>query len=393
MKKIAILGRGTAGVYTATHFLKYTDCELDLYFDSSIKPSAVGEGSTLDFPMELYKNVDFDCTDLELIHGTVKQGIKKINWGKANEEFFHSFYPPNSVGYHFNAVEFQNLIIEKIKYNKRVNFIDKNIVSHNDIDSNFIVDCTGKPKSMDGIIESEYIPVNSVHVEQCYWQGAKFLYTYAIARPYGWVFAIPLLNRCSVGYLYNNKINTLDEVKEDIKNVINLLGLPPPTTTNNFTFSNYYRKENYSDRVFYNGNASFFLEPLEATSIFSMNKVSRWGYDVFFDNIQTNTLNSRYIELFQKLEDMINLHYFAGSSFDTDFWKMAKDKAERCFVRSSSNPLRKQELLNYISSYDSSYEKSLQTKEEYGVWPKASFNQNLNGLNIGKELFEFIEKI
>ena len=58
---------------------------------------------------------------------------------------------------------------------------------------------------------------------------------------------IPLQNRCSIGYMYNNKINSLEEVKEDVKNIFEEFNLQPSETTNAFSFKNYYRNTNFED--------------------------------------------------------------------------------------------------------------------------------------------------
>jgi hypothetical protein len=83
---------------------------------------------------------------------------------------------------------------------------------------------------------------------------------------YGWVFGIPLQNRISIGYLYNSDINSIEDIKKDIQNVFDEYHLTPSEKTQNFSFNSFYRKNNFSSKVIYNGNASFFLEPLEATS-------------------------------------------------------------------------------------------------------------------------------
>jgi hypothetical protein len=87
MKKLAVIGRGTAGSLAVSHFLRWTTSEIDWYFDDNIKPTAVGEGSTIEFPQDIYNTVGFLNSDLEKIDGTVKLGIHKINWGKKEKHF------------------------------------------------------------------------------------------------------------------------------------------------------------------------------------------------------------------------------------------------------------------------------------------------------------------
>ena len=127
---------------------------------------------------------------------------------------------------------------------------------------------------------TEYIPVNSVYVTQCFWPEPKFDYTLTVARPYGWVWGIPLQNRCSIG----------------------------------FSFKYYYRNVNFLEKLGYNGNASFFLEPLEATSISSMIMISKLcaGY-VLGVNDSLDYINNVYTLKLKHVENMINLHYLAGS--------------------------------------------------------------------------------
>ena len=74
MKKIAIIGAGTAGCYSVGYFLYKTDWNIDWYFDPTIKPQAVGEGSTLHFPFTLYQQFGFDYRSLKEVKGTHKIG-------------------------------------------------------------------------------------------------------------------------------------------------------------------------------------------------------------------------------------------------------------------------------------------------------------------------------
>ena len=44
MKKIAIIGKGTAGAQSVIHFLRHmSDCEIEWHYDPIISPQAVGE--------------------------------------------------------------------------------------------------------------------------------------------------------------------------------------------------------------------------------------------------------------------------------------------------------------------------------------------------------------
>ena len=72
--------------------------------------------------------------------------------------------------------------------------------------------------------------------------------------------------------------------------------LIPSTDTNSFSFNNYYRKQNFTDRVVYNGNASFFLEPMEATSVGCMDHIQRISWEIWNNNMDVNLANDLYIQ-------------------------------------------------------------------------------------------------
>lgn len=375
MKRIVVIGNGTAGMLTVMHYLKWADnSEIDLYFDPSIKPQSVGEGANLILPKNLGECLSFTYTDLENINGTLKYGIKKSGW--TEKEYTHHFLPGN-VSYHFSAVELQNFILSTIK--NRINIVEKNVNS-SDIDADLIIDCSGTPKNYDDFYMSECIPVNSVYVTPCYWDVPRFNYTLTIARPYGWVFGIPLKNRCSIGYMYNHNINNLEEIKEDVKNVFTQYNLIPGSETNQFNFKNYYRKTNFTERVAYNGNCSFFLEPMEATSISTMDIIQRLTFDVHFLGMPIEIANKRYLEVIDEIENVIMLHYLTGSTYDTNFWDFAKHRAEKKL----SSAMKDSKFVKMISPGME------ENTFAYGSWGYPSFQENIKGLGIYDRLLKLI---
>lgn len=372
-KRIAIIGKGTAGVLSALHMSTYADkCEFDWYYDDAIPTQAVGEGSTLVLPKNLRDTINFGHFDLDKIDGSFKLGIYKKNWGGSGE-FMHPFRPPD-ISYHFNALKLQEFLFDKIK--DRFKHYSSN-VDAKDVDADFVMDCSGKPSDYDEFETAEYIPVNSVHVTQCNWDYTRFQYTLAIARPYGWVFGIPLATRCSIGYMYNNNLNTLDEVKEDVLHVLkefNLVG----SKENSFSFNNYYRKQNFSNdgRIAYNGNASFFLEPLEATSIQMIDYIQRMAFDIWNNTITVDYANSRYHNLIREIRNMIMLHYSVGSKFNSPFWDYAIQQGREC-VMSLETDTRFREILNNLNNFNYNI-------EDYGTWTIPSFKVNLTELGLIK---------
>jgi len=386
VKKLTIIGKGTVGCVAVSHFLKWSDMEIDWVYDPSIPTTPVGEGTTLVMPRTLSANLAFNYVDLEVINSTPKLGIWKRNWGKGGE-FKHAF-PAGSIGIHFNAVDFQNYVFDKLSSNPRVAIYEKNIIVHDSIDSDYILDCSGSPKEMNDLFdEKTSIPVNSAMVFQCPWASPKFLYSITFAKKYGWVFGIPLTNRCAIGYVYNNKFCTETDIEKDVQSVLDEFGLEPKLIRK-LNFFNYSRKQNFDGRVCYNGNASFFLEPLEATSTSTADYINRLFFDcVVNKSINMYEFNSRYKRELRHIEGMICLHYFCGSSFKTDFWEYAKDIATKKLKDLIASDFEFSECLDLAISQKGKAEYS-----NIGTWPQSSYYMNIEGLGVQKEILKLLNK-
>lgn len=386
MKKIAIKGRGTAGALAITHFLRWTDDEIDWYFDPNKPTQAVGESTNLSFPSCMFKNIGFHYSDLPEISGTYKRSVYKKGWGKKGTLFEHNFLPP-ATPIHIDCLKFQDYILGYVKNNPRVKVIPENKENEN-IDSDFILDCSGRPKDYTNFHMSEYIPVNSTYVIQCYWNAPTFDYTLTIARPHGWVFGIPLQNRCSMGYLYNKDLSSLDEVKQDLLSVIEEYGFTPSEDNISFNFKNYYRKNNFDGRVSYNGNASFFLEPMEASSIGMMDLTQRFAYDYWYNGHSQENVQKEYMRHIHNTEHFLGMHYGAGSPFQSKFWDFAEAQGLRCMERAVTN---REFMYFYEESkkYTDVHDGLIPQNKEFSFWWLGSFSLILSKI----DMYERIEKI
>jgi len=364
VKKLAIIGKGTAGALAVNYFSHYTDYEIDLYFDSSKKPQTVGEGSQFPLLSHLHDTLNLSWEEaVNHLDGHIKKGIEYIDWRK---DFIHHF-PMPYVALHFNSVKLQEYLIFKNRRN--INFIDKNI-EHKDIDSDFILDCSGTPKDFSEYETAEYIPVNSSLVRHYKWDKPQFDYTKAIARPHGWIFGIPLKNRVSYGYMFNRNINSIEEVEDDFAAFEKDKKLRAFYEAR-IDFNNYYKTQNFTERVAYNGNASFFLEPLEATSIDAIQKINNLTRLVQSNQMDVETANNMYKEQFKEYQEVITLHYFGGSKYKTPFWDYASDLGQNCMKEFKS--------LKYMLELS-------QLARPYGSWGLWSFRENINGLDIKDKL-------
>jgi len=386
VKKLCIIGRGTAGAQAAAHFYTYLDpkhFEIEWCFADSIQTQSVGEGSTLWLPQNLWNTTGFTHEDIPAIGGTEKVGVLKQGWGKDGKKFMHSF-PPHLSAIHFSAHMLHDYILNRFK--DKISIVREKVDTNN-IDADYVFDCTGTPTSFEGLRKAKYIPVNAAYVVQCLWDRPEFNYTVAFARPYGWVFAIPLQNRCSVGYIYNEDINTEQDVEQDIKEIIRELNLNQNETPGNkISFNSYWRHVNFTDSYAYSGNASFFLEPLEAASTSAIDFIQRKFFDFLVYEESTEELNEQYNKYISEMETMISLHYFSGSVFNTEFWKYAVSLSEESIALASSDPYFVEQIKKSLSSIHSKNLAADPFGVEYGTWGTYSYAMNIKGLGIEDNL-------
>lgn len=333
MKKLAIIGVGNAAVVSCMYFLKYTDFEISIYYDENKKPLDVGQGS-IPPVTDLFEHF-FDFYELSKhCDVTVKKGVLYNNWLKKKPEYFHSFRPALS-SHHLNMSKLRDYFFQK--FSDDIKLISGKITSYDQIDADFIIDCSGYSEDNQIKYTKLINPINKcgIYEEDISYSG----YTSANAVSNGWIFKIPLLDKTSCGYLFNDKY--------------------PPANRN---FSKIINIHNYvadnciiNDRVALNGNKYFFLEPLEATALYEYEIVSRVIHD--FINDGANDHNEILYKHVKQLESFIGLHYLNADFHNTDFWKYAKGITKE---------IDYSELKGYVST----------TKDNegapFGQWPLSS---------------------
>tara|TARA_B100001250_G_scaffold156280_1_gene134376 strand:- start:1652 stop:2800 length:1149 start_codon:yes stop_codon:yes gene_type:complete len=322
--KVGIIGKGLAGIITALTWKTIApDVEIEIYHDKEIPPVPVGAGSIPNF-LELLKAVnkvepsfwvDWRNNSLKAIP---KTGIMYEGWGVKGHDWYHPF-PLGDLAMHFDPLEFQDSIINSGMFN----VTEKHIESYDDLDVDYIYDCAGFPKNYDDYYNIRN-PLNKVilgnlpvctDIDDC-------SLTRTVATPDGWCFVIPLRDRTSVGYLYNDNYTTDEEALCNFKEQF---GVEEIVKT--ISFKNYCAKNPViDDRIFLNGNKYFFIEPMEATSV---TEYYRWAGNTA-SYILKNTpvplhdmiLESRWGVM--ENANFILYHYSYGSKYDTPFWDYAK---------------------------------------------------------------------
>lgn len=389
INKVAIIGKGTAGCIAASYFRKTLNTEVEWIFDSNTPAQSVGEGSTIPLARGFFNELNMNYSTLDYLGGSIKKGIRKIGYNGVGD-YLHEF-PLGEHAIHFSSKMLQSYI-PKVLENKGVDIVDKLVTSHDDVDADYIIDCTGAPKSLEDYDEAEYTSVNAAHIVQSPCRGPLFDYTFTVARPFGWVFAIPLADRTSCGYLYNKNINTLEEVEEDMKAFMSEFNFPYSDDINSLEFNSYHKKEVFTERATYNGNAAFFLEPMEATSVGTVDWINRTVVAMMQKDLDFKTANSFFKREIKQTEHMIMLHYLNGSKYNTPFWAAAKPRAEASAKEMvQSNMFRDIASLALQNFKEPDFPKMIDVGE-YGQWPPYSYFQNFKGLAIAQKIDDLIRE-
>jgi len=380
-KKLAVIGRGTVGCISVAEFLHLTDWEIDWYYDPDTPASGVGEGTTALLPQRLHSSLLFTYEDLIAVGGTIKRGINKIGWSGSGD-YMHNF-SLGMTGVHFSAEMLQNFLFEHIRDTGSVSLVQKN-VKHDDIDADFILDCSGRQTIDDSYNKLEYTITNCCLVAHCSWGNPQFDYTKAIAMPHGWMFVIPLQNRCTFGYVHNSNMADMETIKEELMAVVASNNLEPYAMPV-LNFDNYYKKQNFCGRVVFNGNASFFVDPMEATSTTTALGVNLLARDMWtgVEGASQEACNKIYEDDINEVEAMIALHYLKNPGFNTEFWNNATYLAEEkiWLILNSNGDFRALVEAVIHGTYP-----SMRYGRDVGTWNLFSYYQNINGLDISQNL-------
>ena len=344
MKKIGVIGVGSAGVLSLCHFISMLDKSWQVYsiHDPSIPILGVGESTNPTFTNVLQKAFAFNMVeDLAPLEATHKFGTKWFNWRE------HSFWTPalgGDVAIQFNNLKLKDFAFKKLKdfwgdkfqtLEGRVDSLENNGISHVDVvvdgvthKFDYIVDCRGFPKEFNEDYQVlEYMPTNHAILHSI--EGGRDVdYTGHTATPNGWMFTIGLTTRTTYGYTFNDTITTLEEAKTNFSDII---GVPvDKLKLVEYKFKSFYTKKLIDGRICKNGNKAVFFEPLSATGIFMYDKINEIFYDYMIKGAgptlaAQNYTNKDFVtKVSEGMELLISYFYHGGSIYDTPFWDHAK---------------------------------------------------------------------
>jgi len=333
MNKLTVVGKGLSGMLSVNFFNNIPNWEIECFYNGNYPEQDVGISTPLDFYAYMGDINNLRYPDIKEFKGHHKTGVSKENFG--GNTYFQSFRV-GQISVHFNSVDMINYLYklnENIKYNE----LDGN-VNYEDLNTDYIIDTT-RPEHGDMYEYPKHIPVNTSHGTRIKWSYPSFDYTRLIARPYGWIGMIPTAEYVFCTYTFNSNINSIDDIESDMKEFLlseaySIEDLKFKT----FPFKNYYIKEPVQGNVFYNGNKCSFLEPFEATSISNTLRIT----SNYFEHLMYSQpfYTQRYLDYIQESQEVILMHYLAGSKWDTPFWKQATANAEVFFMTESSEKLK-----------------------------------------------------
>ena len=331
------------------------DHELHHIYDSRIPVIGVGEGSWPSLVQQLQQLTALRHEAVQQrVKGTRKYGVAFEGWGRRNRDFIHYFTPQQvSYAYHLSADSMADLLHEST----RARHIDAKVLNITRVEGgaqvefeglaperyDLVFDARGFPRELrpDQHIDISFIPTNTAVIRRCpaIVEGEQdgpvlqHTYTRAVARPHGWIFVIPLTVHTSYGYIFNRDVSSLDEVESDFDAFLESDEVSEFEQRAVISFPNFVHRYIYDGAVARIGNAAAFMEPLEATAIVSaqlqIGMVLHMRLNRSIENLERDApvVNRFLVNNMLCYGLFVGWHYSCGSSYESEFWRYARDHA------------------------------------------------------------------
>jgi tryptophan halogenase len=197
------------------------------------------------------------------------------------------------------------------------------------VDSDFVFDCSGFKRLIIGNLYKtpwksykEYLP--GKRAMPFFIDNPSQIippYTDSTAMKWGWMWRIPVQGRYGCGYVYDSDRITDDQAKQEIDQELGFEVDVPRVI--NFEAGRY--EKIYEKNCLAIGLSSGFLEPLEATSIWtSLMMLNSWiehpAAITHNDQLARDKVNKRHADMNDNSLGFVYFHYITKRD-DTDFWK------------------------------------------------------------------------
>jgi hypothetical protein len=351
MRKIAIVGAGSAGLLTASHLCTWLDksWQVCLVHDPKKKILGIGESTNGAFMSVLERATNFSLAheqDMAALEATLKFGSKFTGWRP--QQWINPLLSGN-IAIHFNNRRFKDFVCQRLttQWPGQFNVLEANVrhiqnyadhvelvTEQGKLDFDYVVDCMGTPNNYESYTLSDCTLIDGclIHTVPDY----EFTpFTDHIATPHGWTFGVPLQGRKTYGYLYAQAITSAEQAQADFQKLLNVSALDAGEYDQQYKFRCYYANELISGRVAKNGNKALFFEPLLANSMFLYTYAARIIYDQFVLSQDVHRCNGLFSKAVREMEDVISYYYQGGSTFDSPFWRAASASAKERLGRRS----------------------------------------------------------
>jgi tryptophan halogenase len=337
LKTLVIVGAGTAGIQGACHYLAYLASHgwtITLVHAPNINTLGIGESTNPPFLEALENGANFNIfDDLNLIDGTLKFGTRYTNW--RDNPFVVPVLSGNAA-VHMNTHKLKEFALPRMKaiWGDRFQIVEGTVSSmknqkdavHVVIDGvdyyfDYAVDNRGFPDSYDEYNVIENNPVNHALIHNTS-ETENWQVTLHQATVDGWMFGVPLSSRTSYGYLFDDKLTSVEQAKINFSKEINID--VDKLDNIEYKFKSYYSNKVLDRRIIKNGNRSVFFEPMFANSLWLYKHTDKLFVSYLSGFIPESLVNDVYKEMARDVEDLICFFYQGGSMYDTAFWNRAK---------------------------------------------------------------------
>jgi tryptophan halogenase len=267
---------------------------------------------------------------------------------KGDDPLYH-FNDLSNYGLHFDA-RLLAKFLKKTSMYRGIKYIDSKIAGIESDDDgfitsiltergdkltcNFVFDCTGFAREIIGkhfntewISYSDHLPMKrALPFFLSINENEIPPYTEAKALKYGWMWQIPVQTRYGCGYVFDSDYIDDEQAKAEIREMYG----DDVEFGNTFKFDPGRYKESWVKNCIAVGLSSGFVEPLEATSLWTSTTALK---QYLANNLGAIEKNQFYIDRYNAkmnrfqddTKDFIYLHYYTTRD-DSDFWREFKQK-------------------------------------------------------------------
>lgn len=147
----------------------------------------------------------------------------------------------------------------------------------------------------------------------------------ATALGAGWSFRVPLFNRVGTGYVFSSKFISDDDAVTEFKAFANV---PEDKEMRIIRMRIGKVRRSWVKNCVAIGLSSGFVEPLEATAIYSVQVALQWLMQYFPDSEFPETVTNHYNKLidglYEEIVSFISLLFHISNREDTPYWRAAR---------------------------------------------------------------------